>query len=135
MEVQTMEPNATFAANISEEPNATFAANISEEEDEQKIVYRFELKNGKPTKLGDGTFGAVLKVFAPNGTAYAAKLFYESKDQTVKARCGQEMHAKFDLTRHLRDHKLEELNVNLVLAEAWTQSFQSSDAYKALKPY
>src|SRR4051794_2333034 len=45
------------------------------------------------------------------------------------------MIAKFELTRHLRELRLEELSVNLVLAEAWTQSFRASDAYKALEPY
>ena len=46
-------------------------------DDAQQLNYEFVVnKDGHPTKLGDGTFGAVFKVISPGLERAAVKLFY-----------------------------------------------------------
>jgi serine/threonine protein kinase len=97
--------------------------------------YTFEIQDDRPVKLGDGSFGAVFKVIGPDGIGYAAKLFYETPDEALRYRYRQEMGAKKLVLDGLKKIKLPELLGNLVLAEAWTDGFLESEAFRALEPY
>src|SRR6185437_9889926 len=105
---------------------ATFEANYGD----QKITLSFPLRDGKPDKLGDGSFGAVFRVVGPDGTDFAAKLFYATTDKSLLDRYRLEMRAKESVQAGLRKIRMPDLLGNLVLAEYWTETFHESDAYK-----
>lgn len=97
----------------------------------------FVIKDGKPVKLGDGTFGCVFHVRDPNQRSYALKIFYKSNDEFILASQEKEMKIGDDLRAKYIDcdDKLNNIERYLVLAQGSVEKFTESDAYKSLKDY
>lgn len=65
-----------------------------------EITYEFVAQDGRPVKLGDGTFGCVFHVRGRNRNC-ALKIFYDTKDdliassQTMEMNVGRELHSHY----------------------------------------
>jgi serine/threonine protein kinase len=102
---------------------------------DQEVTFTFELHDGKPKKLGDGSFGSVFAVIGPGGDRKAVKIFYRTDDPTVLARYEHEMDCKVRLQDELAKRGLLDLRAHLVLPDAKTEVFLKSPAAEELKPY
>ena len=113
----------------------SFEARATEQEDAQRLQYRFVVDGeGVPRKLGDGSYGSVFEARDPANQRCAVKLFYPAKKGAVTlTRNGYEMRAGVRVREELRKKNLEGLESNLVLSNAWTEDFGSSEACKSLQ--
>ncbi len=85
-----------------DEKSYLFSVQAIDRDDAQQLNYEFVVnKDGHPTKLGDGTFGAVFKVISPGLERAAVKLFYPAEDESVTdARNRHEMRAGSEVRKN-----------------------------------
>ena len=100
------------------------------------IPYEFVIDNGKPVKLGDGTFGCVFHVRGRNQNA-ALKIFYESTDGYILQSQDQEMSIGSDLRKHYVEDNAVSASINnyLVAPIASLDDFKKTSAYQILQEY
>ncbi len=97
--------------------------------------YEMDQKDGRPIKLGDGSFGVVLKVTDPKGLPGAVKLYYEHVDAGVTMRNDEEMRLRNEISKIEEETGVVFEKSGLVLPDAVVDDFLNSDAYKKYKDF
>lgn len=103
--------------------------------DTTEFSYDLEEENGRPMKLGDGSFGIVLKIRMLGNVPGALKLFYANDQPNMTAR------RKFEITlgeEIVRKEKMSNEVIDksgLILPEAICENFKDSEAYHAHEKY
>ena len=101
-----------------------------------EITYNFLLRNDKPVKLGDGTFGCVFHVQGRNENC-ALKIFYETDDSFIR----ESQEFEMSIGRRLREFYMDDptvasaINQYLVVPVSSLEDFDKSDAGGELSKY
>ena len=100
------------------------------------IPFEFVMQDGKPVKLGDGTFGCVFQVHGMD-RHHALKIFYENSDEFVLQSQRQEMSIGRSLKQHyMDDHAVAAaIEKRLVVPLSYLENFKDTCAYKSLMTY
>jgi serine/threonine protein kinase len=103
--------------------------------DAESFKYHLEEKEGKPIKLGDGSFGVVVRVRMLSNVAGALKLFYANDRPSMKAR--RRFEIKLGEMVVEKEKEIEGVvdKSNLILPEAICKDFTKSEAYEAHAGY
>ena len=103
---------------------------------EARIPYDFVLHDGKPVKLGDGTFGCVFHVRGRQQNA-ALKIFYENEDEYIRASQDEEIGIGQKLRKFYIDTPAIAASISscLVAPIAYLTDFKESAAYRSLEGY
>lgn len=105
-------------------------------QNDMPLRFSLEEANGVPTKLGDGTFGIVLKVKMPTDEPGAVKLFYKHESESVKKRIKFETELRDSIQRKQQMAKGPQRDLSsLVLPFAVCKDFITSDAFRACERY
>jgi serine/threonine protein kinase len=95
-----------------------------------------EEMNGQPIKLGDGTFGVVLKVKLPTGGPGAVKLFYKNDTASIQQRIEFETSLGESIIRRQEMGKEPPGDLStLVLPYSVCRDFIQSDAFRSCEGY
>lgn len=110
---------------------------VLNETTQARLSFSFELVNGLPIKIGDGSFGAVFAVVDGAGQPYALKIFYEvaSQDREVVRTAHQRFKSEMNASAKIRAALPTGAISGLVLPIASTESFKNSSAGTKLKEY